>query len=362
MVFSQNNNFDFDGINFAKNMFSSNFGIENIKNSPSFELCFKKPYQIDEKGDIVEVFPEKTEIKNGMKINYYIQRPSSKIRWSIWCKGNQPTWAIKETYQYDVKSAGHNHDGNIPKLKVTNTYLTPNEPSLSEFKEKDYTFYLPESGSLYNNTTYYYWELMPDFAVTITEDTQFLGSCSGLHKDIIYVMVKGLVELSTGTGYSLVGQTIIHPKNHFGLPSFLEQLKVIGKKWKEEICPKSDPLYYNDISLPWGGLFDLNGDWKPPHTTHREGKESDLNKRTIKIGDREKLIQLMCNYVKVYNEGEKEYESPHYHLVDKNTKGDFLEYLSQKYTYCCTNPIPDTCIKLYDHGTLIPENNEQLCP
>lgn len=70
----------------------------------------------------------------------------------------------------------------------------------------------------------------------------------------------------------------------------------------------------------------------------------------------------MCNYVKVYNEGEKEYESPHYHLVDKNSKGDFLEYLSKKYTYCCTNPAPEVCIKLYDHRTLIPENNEQICP
>jgi len=264
-------------------MFESKFKIENTKQFLNFELCFKKLYQINEKGDIVEVFPEKTEIKNGIKVNYYIQSPSSKIRWSIWCKGSQSAWAIKETYQYDVKSAGHNHNDNIPKLKVSNTYLTPNEPSSSEFKEKDFTFYLPESGSLYNNTTYYYWELMPDFAATIAEDTQFLGSCSGLHhKDIIYVMVKGLVELSTGTGYALIGATAIHPKNHFGVPNFLEQLKVIAKKCKEEICPQSDPLYYNDISLPWGGLFDLNGDWKPFHTTHREGKEADINKRAIK--------------------------------------------------------------------------------
>jgi hypothetical protein len=36
------------------------------------------------------------------------------------------------------------------------------------------------------------------------------------------------------------------------------------------------PLYVGDISLPWGGLLDREGDWRPPHTQHRWGDMVDL--------------------------------------------------------------------------------------
>ncbi len=36
-------------------------------------------------------------------------------------------------------------------------------------------------------------------------------------------------------------------------------------------------ILVNDISLQGGGIFDLNEDWLPPHQTHREGRNADLN-------------------------------------------------------------------------------------
>lgn len=33
-----------------------------------------------------------------------------------------------------------------------------------------------------------------------------------------------------------------------------------------------------DMSLPWGGLFDINGDWQPPHSLHRRGESVDFSK------------------------------------------------------------------------------------
>lgn len=33
-----------------------------------------------------------------------------------------------------------------------------------------------------------------------------------------------------------------------------------------------------DMSLPWGGLFDIYGNWSPKHDTHRKGTMADLSK------------------------------------------------------------------------------------
>jgi hypothetical protein len=38
-------------------------------------------------------------------------------------------------------------------------------------------------------------------------------------------------------------------------------------------------LSVNDMSLPKGGLFDIKGDWKPDHKSHREGNDADINRR-----------------------------------------------------------------------------------
>ena len=35
-------------------------------------------------------------------------------------------------------------------------------------------------------------------------------------------------------------------------------------------------MVLNDISLPNGGLFDINPNWNPPHKSHRIGKDVDI--------------------------------------------------------------------------------------
>lgn len=37
-------------------------------------------------------------------------------------------------------------------------------------------------------------------------------------------------------------------------------------------------LSANDMSLPKGGLFDIRGDWDTPHSSHREGRDADINR------------------------------------------------------------------------------------
>ena len=43
--------------------------------------------------------------------------------------------------------------------------------------------------------------------------------------------------------------------------------------------PQGLAMLMNDISLPWGGLFDVTGDWVQPHESHRRGRGVDVNSR-----------------------------------------------------------------------------------
>ncbi len=40
-------------------------------------------------------------------------------------------------------------------------------------------------------------------------------------------------------------------------------------------------LRLNHASLPWGGLFDISGQWRSPHSTHRSGWAVDLSKWAV---------------------------------------------------------------------------------
>lgn len=53
--------------------------------------------------------------------------------------------------------------------------------------------------------------------------------------------------------------------------------RTIFQKWAAAWYAKSGrSLVLTDVGLPWGGLFDLSGEWIPPHQTHRYGIDADI--------------------------------------------------------------------------------------
>ena len=99
---------------------------------------------------------------------------------------------------------------------------------------------------------------------------------------IVPVKVEGLVELTEDPGnYILVGSTLSHPSNHYGVPEFVSVIRDLAKKYKELYGGR---LRINDISLIYGGIFDINGDWRPPHKEHRDGRSVDISKRSYEGG------------------------------------------------------------------------------
>lgn len=109
----------------------------------------------------------------------------------------------------------------------------------------------------------------------------------------IIVRVPGLVQLELQTDGPLSvsrAGTESHPDGTHGTPKTNEALWRLAEAMAEtqrlhnqtlEACGKEPwviwPLGVNDVSLPWGGLFDHKGDWAPPHQTHGRGLAADLN-------------------------------------------------------------------------------------
>lgn len=90
-----------------------------------------------------------------------------------------------------------------------------------------------------------------------------------------------LLPDSTGT-YRLIGGTNQHlgpplsgtDHNHWGRPDLLSAIRALAKNWRSET---GGPLPVNDMSLPTGGLFDINGGWLPAHGGHRNGTNVDIS-------------------------------------------------------------------------------------
>jgi hypothetical protein len=125
--------------------------------------------------------------------------------------------------------------------------------------------------------------------------------------------------LQDGTMYKLVGQTGIHPLNHYGTSKTLSTLRQLAdsafaySKWI---------LQYNDISLMYGGPFDVGKTklWDTPHETHREGRNVDM--RPTSVSGDEVILKWLRNLVRTNDWGRVLEEAEgepwhHYHLTIK---------------------------------------------
>jgi hypothetical protein len=101
---------------------------------------------------------------------------------------------------------------------------------------------------------------------------------------LMTMQVPGLELLPVGTNYSKIGGTCSHhgpggvgncgtpDNNHWAHSSVVVWLDSLAHKYKREFNPASN-IKYNDISLPYGGLFDHQATCNAPHQLHRLGKE-----------------------------------------------------------------------------------------
>jgi len=134
------------------------------------------------------------------------------------------------------------------------------------------------------------------------------------------VGVPGLAALPGRASYVLVGALPWHPNNHNGIPVMTARLDSLADSVMARF---NRPLYYNDMSLPLGGRFDLLKNWACCHREHGAGRDLDL--RTHNAGglsprERQYVWQLWermggtVHDETVLRSGAPNTLNPHYHL------------------------------------------------
>ncbi|PIS46578.1 MAG: hypothetical protein COT17_08000 [Elusimicrobia bacterium CG08_land_8_20_14_0_20_51_18] len=323
----------------------------------SAEVAYKS-----ESGEWIVQPPMKRDDKNA----WYTFPPDTEIQTWYICEGNNvyPNyWQVSSQYTNFPSNAGHTGHPQVPNLvrlpegtDLSNPLVSQITPINTPFK-----FYWKIPNKLTEP------DFLPAYASKISHTGTFYYGCGGIFTIIFEMKVLDLKELTTGAGYILEGANPnLHKINHFGTAAMTAAVKKLATDFDAACSTPTAKLSYNDMSLVWGGLYDLNGDWKTPHKEHRFGINLDVGKRQVKKANRKKLIELMCGAFKVRSEGDVSSEpKAHYHLTLKDAAKsgeELVEFdIDPKYTNCCPTPpstdIPEKCIDLYDGGNLIDEPN-----
>ncbi|MEO0297389.1 MAG: hypothetical protein ABIN23_08090 [candidate division WOR-3 bacterium] len=87
---------------------------------------------------------------------------------------------------------------------------------------------------------------------------------------------------------------------------------------EEYVDSGGERIYINDLSLPYGGLFDIEGNWQTPHSEHRLGNNADIsgtgrNGRFLRERVmRERIIPNVSRRLRIYIDWP--WHGDHYHF------------------------------------------------
>jgi len=330
-----NEEFDFDGKSYKKQEI-------NLKESSLKPQQNRLPQNVlkvlDGSGNSYIMEPTSTFVdENGNKTNYYTLPPNYIAEWYIGCSNNG-TWSAKLTYSYcHDKCGGHYHyTPPAPFLKYGGIYEQSNWPQT--YHETPSPIYFPTMTG--NSKKYYYYFWYPEYSMQVTHWIEAFGACSGMITNVLSVKVpEKLIEMKPSLYYVLAGTTTSHPYNHYGTELLIKTLTQIASEYHSAF-PNASLIEINDMSLPWGGLFDIKDNWEKPHNLHRCGNQADIRKVTIPPETREKFLEIACKKV-IENVGKDEgtvlleLNPPHYHISIRQSEiTDFqLSYCRPSYSY-----------------------------
>jgi len=223
-------------------------------------------------------------------------------------------WIVDVTVEIDAKKAGHNHNDPPPKL-----FYYPNWPDTSVVARFDGT--TVRSPQFAQDQRF----LVHMAPVNYAAKLKVLGTFSVFYNGATRKpTLTHFLDLATpGMGpmaandrlYKLTCATAAHPENHYGSVATVVALTDLAAAWKKG-HPSSPLLEIGNISLPWGGAFDVKGDWKADNMHHAYGIAADIGKAGLTPGERGELIKLMCGSgFYVYNRTENGLEQ--YHAVHR---------------------------------------------
>lgn len=164
---------------------------------------------------------------------------------------------------------------------------------------------------------------IPKYATQLTTSVEFSGTCVDSRIDSLDIMMQGLSELPQSASYVSAGinagANTLHQFNHYATTTTVNTLIRLAARWNDDhINTNTNKLVFNDISLKFGGLFDVHGNWSGSHSNHSFGTAVDVSKRCIKKTNRAAFIRLIDELgFSMLSEGDAGAEQNHYHLQHK---------------------------------------------
>lgn len=177
--------------------------------------------------------------------------------------------------------------------------------------------------------------------------TASLAAASAIKDTVnLTVAVPGLELFPESQNYVKVGGTCKHhgpsdkslaevpadcrtpDNNHYAAQLVRDSLPLVANKWVDSLG--QDALMINDISLPYGGLFDVSGHWRPEHSEHREGLDVDIRTAIPGVRNGVKVRNAQGNWT-----GNLKFEKPSKDFgvkkSDGHKKGTFQEHYHLDY-------------------------------
>jgi hypothetical protein len=182
-----------------------------------------------------------------------------------------------------VDSGGHSHNGNRPMGKCRHPVGSTNQADCLVAQTDN-------TGVLKFRYLASQFGGVERIRARLVSDTTKFDTVS------ILTRVPGLVLLSDGdTNYIKTGGTCDHhgprsdtlyqscrtPDNNHWISSIAADslaraaYEFLNARWNVN----REKMRLNDIGLPHGGLFDINGQWLPAHVSHRTGQDVDIENR-----------------------------------------------------------------------------------
>lgn len=139
----------------------------------------------------------------------------------------------------------------------------------------------------------------PEHATNLKMRVSYLPSPGGPHycedsgywTDLVFG-ISEMQQLQPGLGYNLDPGTKSHPDIHFGQLAAVNGLQAIAAQYIREF-PLDSPLPIMRISLPKGGLLDIDDTWIPPLVHHRLGWEVDVKSVYISQEHRSRFQEIV---------------------------------------------------------------------
>ena len=270
---------------------SVNFKYRIIKGQPQEEPAPEDKYTIEISTVIAQSFgthlaaiqPEGIYRKPGGKV--VDEKLINKVKLVAEVKdqdGNLVNTAIKLKVTATEGSGGHHQAGHSIRNPLNDTDINPLQAGTLKAGtlDRSHTITIPKGGMVNGIVEF-------EFTAPTTSGNHVIEAgcvditCEQIGGDSVWVGIQGLTNLPVHSNYVFIGKQAEHSNNHYATPRVVEKIQALADDYRAWF-PDAIPLRINDISLEYGGLYDIlknaNGvrNWKQPHKLHRTGEDVDI--------------------------------------------------------------------------------------